>query len=51
MFDYCQWPSTFARLRWIFILFLLQGMHGLATLFVCVLWRIGAVLKNGWWKE
>ncbi len=26
-------------------------MHGLATLFVRVLWRIGDASKNGWWKE
>jgi hypothetical protein len=43
--------QTFARLWWIQILFLLQGMHGLATLFVCVLWRIGVTPNNGWWRE
>jgi hypothetical protein len=37
LFDYCQWPSTIVRLRRIFILFLLQGMHELVTLFVCVM--------------
>jgi hypothetical protein len=26
-------------------------INDLVCLFVCVLWRIGVVSKNGWWRE